>query len=79
MKDAVDKEGYVQTCSSFVTGEDVWLELGVCHDVWDMVNRDNLDKERIRYEAMAKSMRMFDEKNVMKWAKKTETMLKQER
>lgn len=80
MRDMVDREGYVQTCSSYVTGDDVFLELGKCHDVWDAVNSsrgflNSAEAERIRHEAMAKTMRMADENNVIKWAKKTQKML----
>ncbi len=99
VRKAIDDKGYVQTCSSYVTGEGVKLALGVCHDVWEDVWDSGSSRgsgngsgsgngngsgsgrghdevaERIRFEAMAKVMRMADERNVRKWAKKTERML----
>ena len=60
------------------TLEDVVLGLGACHDVWDSIWDSRVNDEvgeRIRSEAMAKTMRMADERNVVKWAKKTEKML----
>jgi len=78
VRKAVDEKGYVQTCSSYVVGEGVVLGLGVCHDVWDNVWNCRVNDEvgeQIRFEAMAKTMRLADERNVKKWAKKTERML----
>ena len=72
----MDKDGYVQTCSSYVVGDGVSLELGVCHDVWDTVSHNGDEVgERIRYEAMAKTMRLADENNIKKWMKKTKKMM----
>lgn len=82
VRDVVDQKGYVQTCSSYVVGDNVWLELGVCHDVWDTIwgtncNSNGVDGERIRNEAMAKCIRKADENNLVRWAMKTERTLKQ--
>ena len=86
VRDMVDRKGYVQTCSSYVVGDNVWLELGVCHDVWDTIWGTNTNSngigndfkgERIRNEAMAKCIRKADEKNLARWAEKTERILEQ--
>ena len=82
VRDMVDRKGYVQTCSSYVVGDNVSLELGVCHDVWDTIwgtnsNDNEFKGERIRNEAMAKCIRKVDEKNLARWAEKTERILEQ--
>ena len=99
VKRKVNKKGYVQTCSSYVRGDDVWLELDVSNDVWNFIwnlgdgnnesslcsdtstrssydeNDDENNGERIRNEAMAKCIRMADERNFKRWVQKTERML----
>lgn len=77
MKDTVENKGVVLTCCSHVTGDGVQLELGVNDEVWRSVYASGDDKEgeRIRSDAVAKTMRLNDERNLKKWAKKTERML----
>mmetsp|Transcript_29656 Transcript_29656/g.45353 ORF Transcript_29656/g.45353 Transcript_29656/m.45353 type:complete len:266 (+) Transcript_29656:117-914(+) len=77
MKNTVEKKGVVLTCCSHVTGDGVQLELGVNDEVWRSVYASGDDKEgeRIRTDAVAKTMRLNDERNLKKWAKKTERML----
>jgi len=65
-----------------VVGEGVHLELGVCDDAWREIYTEgkdggnmDMDGERIRSDAVAKAMRLADERNLNKWALKTEKML----
>mmetsp|Transcript_9900 Transcript_9900/g.12544 ORF Transcript_9900/g.12544 Transcript_9900/m.12544 type:complete len:230 (-) Transcript_9900:6-695(-) len=74
ISDLVNKEGFVQTCSSYVTGEGLHLELGVCDDIWKKVWKNNEEGERIRNAAMAKTIRLSNEKNLHRWHQKTEKM-----
>ena len=73
------ERGLVLTCSSYVVGDGVHLELGVCDDAWREVygqsGVDGDDAERIRADAVAKAMRLADENNLNRWALKTERML----
>jgi len=75
-----EEGGYVLTCSSFVVGDGVKLELGRNDDIWTEVYSDRLmgdDMERIGMEARAKLLRRVAEQNVQKWAKETEKALRQ--
>lgn len=70
-------DDFVLTCSSYVVGEGVALELGVCDKVWKKVFMDDDEGEMIRLRATAKTIRLADESNLHKWAEKTEKMLDQ--
>ena len=77
----IQEKGIVPTCSSFVVGEGVHFELGVCDDVWREIygtDSDDIEGERIRNDAVAKAMRLADEKNLNRWALKTRRMLEKE-
>jgi len=76
MQKTIQEKGVVPTCTSFVTGDGVHLELGVCDDVWrDIWDVKDEEGERIRNDAVARTMRLSDEKNLDKWVEKTEKML----
>ncbi len=79
MKNTIRDKNLVLTCSSYVKGEGVKLELGVNDDAWKSIwsgmNYDDEEGEQIRADAVAKAMRLADERNLERWAKKTETML----
>ena len=67
------------TCSSYILGDGVELELDVCDDAWREIYTDRTmhdeEGERIRNEAVAKTIRMANEKNYYKWSKTTEKLL----
>lgn len=70
--------GYVLTCSSFVLGDGVKLELGSNSDAWEAVHKTRLESpetERVGMEAKARLMRLAAEQNVPRWAQKTEKAL----
>ena len=72
----IKEKGIVPTCSTFVVGEGVHVELGVCDEVWrEIYADDDAEGERLRNDAMAKAMRLSDEKNLHRWALKTTKML----
>ena len=74
----VAEKGYFLTCSSHVVGEGVKIELGENNKVWkDMyVNRiEDASTQLISRAAMAKAIRMADEKNVTRWTVETEAAL----
>ncbi|GFH61863.1 hypothetical protein CTEN210_18339 [Chaetoceros tenuissimus] len=80
MAQRIENENIVLTCSSFVKGEGIHLELGVCDDVWremygSSVPYEDLEGERIVQDAVAKAMRLAGEKNFNKWVVTTEKML----
>jgi len=72
--------GFVLTCSSYLSGDGVHLELGENHRVWDEMYRKRLeeseDTQRIAREAVARVMRRGAERNVLEWAKETEEALR---
>jgi ferredoxin len=72
------KSGYVLTCSSYVTGDGVKLDLGENHHAWTALHRDRLYEESTQYvarKAMARTIRKSDEKNPERWAVETKTAL----
>lgn len=76
---SIKEKGIVPTCSTFVVGDGVHFELGVCDDVWrEVYANDDAEGERIRNDAVAKAMRLADEKNLNRWAAKTERMLQKD-
>jgi hypothetical protein len=75
----VAKEGYVLTCSSYLTGSGVHLTLGENHQVWEDVYKLRLEDERLALETMARIIRRNAEQNVEKWAKETEEVLRNTR
>lgn len=70
--------GYILTCSSYVIGDGVKLELGSNSDAWEAVHTSRLESpetERVGLEAQAKLMRLTAERNLPRWAQKTEEVL----
>ena len=73
------KQGYVLTCSSFVVGDGLKLELGQNADVWEETYRkpyESIDTQKAGIEARAKLLRLVAESDVPKWTKETEETLK---
>ncbi len=75
MAKTIKQKGIVPTCSTFVVGEGVHFELGVCDDVWRELYGNDAEGERIRNDAVAKAMRRADEMSLNRWAIKTRKML----
>ena len=78
MSRQVSKRGYILTCSSRVVGDGVKLELGEQYKVWKDVYYNRLYDESTQYvsrSAMARAIRMSDERNPDLWAVKTQTAL----
>lgn len=76
----ISKKGYVLTCSSKVVGSGVKLELGENHNAWKEVYYNRLTDESTQYvarAAIAKTIRLSNERNLDRWAQKTEMALKQ--
>mmetsp|Transcript_37878 Transcript_37878/g.55810 ORF Transcript_37878/g.55810 Transcript_37878/m.55810 type:complete len:265 (-) Transcript_37878:405-1199(-) len=74
-----DAKGFVLTCSSYVVGEGVKLDLGLNHEAWDELYSDRLkgdDADRIGLEAIAKLHRLTAENNIQKWREELEKQLK---
>lgn len=77
MAKKIQKEKLVLTCSSYVIDEGVHLEIGVCDDVWREVYGstppfEDAEGERIKNDAVAKAIRVKDEKSLNRWALRTE-------
>lgn len=71
----VEKRGYVLTCSSFIQGNGVELELNKNADAWNEVYQLRIQDEAtqlVAQAAVAKTIRMYDERHVEEWAKETE-------
>lgn len=71
----VADQGYVLTCSSYVTGNGVVLQLGENRKVWDDVYQrrwQTEDHQLIARAAKAKTIRMYAERNVPEWTAETE-------
>mmetsp|Transcript_9756 Transcript_9756/g.18333 ORF Transcript_9756/g.18333 Transcript_9756/m.18333 type:complete len:259 (+) Transcript_9756:254-1030(+) len=80
MSDRISKKKLVLTCSSYVKSDGVHLELGVCDDAWRELwggSQPWVDEEGeiVRNDAVARAMRINDEKSLNKWVVKTEKML----
>jgi hypothetical protein len=73
------KRGYILTCSSYVVGDGVKLQIGDNNKAWDYLFRERLEEESTQLagrEAMAKVIRISAERNVVDWAKETEEVLR---
>lgn len=74
----VSLEGYVLTCSSRVVGQGVKLELGENYKAWKHIYCNRLYDESTQYvarSAMARTIRLSDERNPQRWAVKAEMAL----
>lgn len=73
------KSAYVLTCSSFVKGDGVHLELAENDRIWNDLYRRRLESEdtrRVGREAMARVIRKHAERNRELWTEETEEMLR---
>jgi hypothetical protein len=80
MSKAVKKAGYILTCSSFVVGDGVKVQLGEHNRAWNDMYRLRMSDEaavHVGREAMARVVRRAAEANVPKWKRETEQVLKQ--
>ena len=77
--DNLRKKGFVLTCSSYVVGEGVKIELGQCNDAWTETYKTQPESGMpdMGNAAAAKALRLLAEKDVPKWAKDTEKTLKE--
>jgi ferredoxin len=74
----VVKRGYLLTCSSLVVGEGLKIELGENHRAWNDMYVARLGEEAAQLAgraAVAKTIRLSDEKNPERWAVETESAL----
>lgn len=72
------QSGYILTCSSYVTGDGLKLELGENHRAWADLYQDRLYDESTQYvarKAMARTIRRSDEQNPERWAVETKIAL----
>lgn len=73
------KRGYILTCSSFVAGDGVKLEIGANQEAWEELYLSRLEEESTQEAgraAVAKVIRMSAERNVEDWKEETEEVLK---
>ena len=80
MSREVNKAGYLLTCSSFVVGDGLKIQLGENDSVWKAMYKERLEDERavhIGRAAKARVIRRAAENNVPKWTKQTERVLDQ--
>jgi hypothetical protein len=71
----VANEKYVLTCSSYLEGNGVHLQLCENHLVWNAVYKhqhESDENEQIARESMASMIRKSAERNVDEWTKRTE-------
>jgi ferredoxin len=74
----VARRGYVLTCSTYVVGPGVAVELGVNHDAWQDVYKNRLEGEATQLaarKAFARVIRKNAERNVDEWRRGTEQVL----
>jgi len=77
------KRGYILTCSSYITGHDVHLELGANQQAWDDLYRGRFEDESTQLigraagrAAVAKTIRFHAEEFPEEWVKETEEILR---
>lgn len=77
--DNLRRKGFVLTCSSYVVGEGVKIELGQQNDAWTETYKTQPESGMpdMGNAAAAKALRLASEKDVPKWARKTEKTLKE--
>lgn len=76
---AVRDAGFVLTCSSFIVGDGVKIDLAQNDKVWNAMYSSRLhglDAETISRKARARLLRLTAEENVERWALLTEAALK---
>jgi len=75
MAKQVQDAGYVLTCSSFVTGPGLELQLSQQDSLWKLVYQQRFESEETQYvarRAKARWLRKLAEKNLSQWKKETE-------
>jgi hypothetical protein len=80
MSREVQRAGYLLTCSSFVVGNGLKVQLGENEQVWENMYRNRLEDERavhIGRVAKARVIRKAAESNIPKWAKQTLKVLEE--
>lgn len=78
MSRQVKKAGYLLTCSSFVVGDGLSIELNQNNDVWNAMYQERIQDEMAQYigrAAKARVIRRAAESNVPKWKRQTERVL----
>jgi ferredoxin len=80
MSDMVRSRGYLLTCSSYVTGPGLVLELGVCQEAWPELYQFGSDPSRqaVARAAVARTLRRYAERHVPQWMRDTELVLQQQ-
>ena len=72
---------YVLTCSSYVVGNGIKLQLGINDKVWDVMYKDRIQEgekvQRLCQEASARAMRKAAQANIEDWKRKTEKTLRE--
>ncbi|CAB9519098.1 expressed unknown protein [Seminavis robusta] len=79
MSTQAQQRGYILTCSSFVVGNGVKLQLGANTQAWEELYSGQLEEEEskeVGRAAMAKVIRLNAERNVEEWARETEETLR---
>lgn len=80
MAQQVEEAGFVLTCSSYVTGPGVQLELGQNNHAWQQLWSRHFQTEEVQNAgraAVARVMRFRAENHLTKWAAETERVLQQ--
>jgi len=76
LSEEIKNSGYVLTCSTFVNGDGLKLELGLKDEVWDYVYRGRImESEQIRRDAFASAITSYNVLNVPLWIEQTEKLL----
>ena len=79
VSDKIAELGYMLTCSSYVQGDGLELSLGENHALWDLIYRQRLESDETQIaarQAMARVIRKSAERNVPRWKRETEEVLR---
>jgi len=79
VSDILQSSDYVLTCSSFVKGDGLRIELGQNSDLWEKMYHDRFvsrEAHKTKLETVAKLHRLRAESDVPKWTAETEEVLK---
>lgn len=77
MSQRVKDAGYFLTCSSFVVGDGLKVELGENDRVWHQMYQSRIEDYSALWPVRARGIRRSNERNVPKWKRKTEEVLKE--
>ena len=78
MSEQIMQRGYLLTCCSVVMGDGLHVELGMNHQVWTDMYRIRLEDEQaqdVGRTAKARTIRLYNERHVDRWAKETQSIL----